>query len=316
MRKRIILYLTIVFTFTTLTVSQTPVLVEDEIYSYVNALEGKSTRERAAVIKNVLRRMAVGYVTTSFRDTIIRGNDTVKVEGENIIARMGGGAKRIVVGAHYDVYENSPGANDNGSGVGVVLALINRLKDQEWGHTVEFCFFDQEEIGSIGAEAYVKKFVIPSLHLAMINIDVVGLGEELFVGPVGDNSNMTIKFVREIARKHGFLLMEAKDYPGSDFIPFAKRDLECISISIVPKGDSERLMKIARNEEITAADDIPQILGLIHTQHDKALYVSKSSLKMAYETVSELLLILNEIEFVPIPQKQETTKGKQKSSKK
>ena len=41
--------------------------------------------------------------------------------GENIIVRFGHGEKKIVVGAHYDAVEGSPGADDNGSGVAVVL---------------------------------------------------------------------------------------------------------------------------------------------------------------------------------------------------
>ena len=37
-------------------------------------------------------------------------------------------APSLVVGAHYDSFENAPGANDNGSGVAAVLELARLLK--------------------------------------------------------------------------------------------------------------------------------------------------------------------------------------------
>jgi len=39
-------------------------------------------------------------------------------------------APTLVVGAHYDSFENAPGANDNGSGVAAILELARLLK--EW----------------------------------------------------------------------------------------------------------------------------------------------------------------------------------------
>lgn len=45
-------------------------------------------------------------------------------EYRNVIGRFGaGGGPRIVVGAHYDAYGEMPGADDNASGVAVLLAL-------------------------------------------------------------------------------------------------------------------------------------------------------------------------------------------------
>jgi len=44
----------------------------------------------------------------------------------NVIARFGpDGQERIVVGAHYDVYEDFPGADDNASGVGGLIELAH-----------------------------------------------------------------------------------------------------------------------------------------------------------------------------------------------
>lgn len=51
----------------------------------------------------------------------------------------------IVVGAHYDSAENTPAANDNGSGVAALLELARALKHEKLKRTVRFVFFVNEE---------------------------------------------------------------------------------------------------------------------------------------------------------------------------
>lgn len=51
----------------------------------------------------------------------------------------------IVVGAHYDSAEGTPGADDNASGVAVALALARRLHATPLPRTVRFAFFTNEE---------------------------------------------------------------------------------------------------------------------------------------------------------------------------
>lgn len=48
---------------------------------------------------------------------------------EAVIAPVAGAAETLVIGAHYDSYGNSPGANDNGSGTAALLELARRLAD-------------------------------------------------------------------------------------------------------------------------------------------------------------------------------------------
>lgn len=61
----------------------------------------------------------------------------------------------IVFGAHFDSVSDSPGANDNATGVAVVLAAARALAGVSCRDTnVAFVFFDQEEIGLVGSGAY------------------------------------------------------------------------------------------------------------------------------------------------------------------
>lgn len=66
--------------------------------------------------------------------------------GWNIEATKAGEDSRIVVvGAHYDTFPGSPGANDNGSGVAAVLAICRLLRNVPTGLTLRFVFFTNEE---------------------------------------------------------------------------------------------------------------------------------------------------------------------------
>ncbi len=51
----------------------------------------------------------------------------------------------ILVGAHYDSVQGSPGANDNGTGVAAILALAKRFADRPTSRTIRFVAFVNEE---------------------------------------------------------------------------------------------------------------------------------------------------------------------------
>jgi Zn-dependent M28 family amino/carboxypeptidase len=80
--------------------------------------------------------------------------------GANVYATIPattGSEPQIVVGAHFDTVANSPGANDNASGVAVVLAVARYLRDTPCRKApVIIAFFDQEELGLFGARAFAQ----------------------------------------------------------------------------------------------------------------------------------------------------------------
>ncbi len=299
MRRKLFILLVI---FTSSTFSQT-LSVTDELYGYVLGIEGNDKQKRKEFILEQLREMGVGYVVVPFTETFVTKpdslgkRDTVVIQGENIIARVGNGYKKIVIGAHYDVYQDSPGANDNGSGVAVALALLNVFKDEvDMKHSIEVCFFDCEENGRWGSISYVKTFAIPDRHLAYINIDVVGSGNEIYIGPVGGGDDIHLMpIVREAMRTLPYRYVEKAHYPPSDHLSFAAVQLENISISVVPEGDSERLSAMLKDGATGKGTHsaTPRILSIIHTPMDRSNYVSPHSMKMAFEFVKQIIILLN-----------------------
>ncbi|MEH2069826.1 MAG: M20/M25/M40 family metallo-hydrolase [Nostoc sp.] len=80
--------------------------------------------------------------------------------GVNIFAERVGtnkAAKAILVGAHYDTVAFSPGADDNASGVAVMLEVARLLGSRSTPRTLQLAFFDQEEAGLLGSQAFVRK---------------------------------------------------------------------------------------------------------------------------------------------------------------
>lgn len=52
----------------------------------------------------------------------------------------------VIVGAHYDSAEETPGANDNGTGVAATLALARAFADRQPTRTLRFVLFANEEM--------------------------------------------------------------------------------------------------------------------------------------------------------------------------
>jgi hypothetical protein len=83
-------------------------------------------------------------------------------------------------GMTSDLGPFSPGANDNASAVGTVLALAERLKSEPLDHTeVRLAFTGCEETGCDGMLAFLETFG-PELREALfIDFELVGIGERL-----------------------------------------------------------------------------------------------------------------------------------------
>ncbi|MEN8140707.1 MAG: M28 family peptidase [Thermodesulfobacteriota bacterium] len=70
------------------------------------------------------------------------------IKGTNLEVEIGGGEKSseiVLVGAHYDTVAGCPGANDNGSGLAVLLELARLLAGRQPQRTIRLVAFANEE---------------------------------------------------------------------------------------------------------------------------------------------------------------------------
>lgn len=82
-----------------------------------------------------------------------------------------------IISAHWDSYRDSPGADDDGSGVGVLLELARYFAsyDGDIGGTIEFVSFGAEELGIVGSRAYLEAHRHDLRNCVLVfNMDNVG----------------------------------------------------------------------------------------------------------------------------------------------
>ena len=101
--------------------------------------------------------------------------------GTNVLAEIKGTQhpeKYIVISAHHDHLgiingEIYNGADDDASGTAAVIALAAYFKDRSPKHTLIFAAVDAEEIGSLGAEHFLKNYSNKSNIALNINLDMI-----------------------------------------------------------------------------------------------------------------------------------------------
>ena len=182
---------------------------EDVTFLASDALEGRQTgsdgeQKAANYIAERFQNLGLqekgtqGYFQTfSFRpktDPHQKVNYTVKdgdstITGTNVIGLIDNKAENtIIIGAHYDHLglgaEGSlhrgekaihNGADDNASGVAVLLNLAEKLKAKNTNNNYLFMAFSGEEMGLLGSNYFVKNPTIDTKKVDyMINMDMVG----------------------------------------------------------------------------------------------------------------------------------------------
>jgi Zn-dependent M28 family amino/carboxypeptidase len=130
----------------------------------------------------------------------------------------------LVISAHYDhlgVRDGSiyPGADDNASGVAVLLELARYCRRSPWTHDAIFVAFDAEELGLQGAKAFVASPPIPRERFIALNInlDMVSrsAARELYVA--GTHHRPALKSVLDpIAAKAPIKLLFGHDKGGGE----------------------------------------------------------------------------------------------------
>jgi Peptidase family M28 len=131
-------------------------------------------------------------------------------KSRNVRARWPDIVKRpIVVGGHMDSVPKSPGANDNASGIAVVLEMARIFAGAEQAGLVEFVAFGAEEYGAdgthhVGSQKFVNRLGKKGRKRSpgMISVDMIADGKPLIIGTAGIGPEVVAKTVfRKIKKK-------------------------------------------------------------------------------------------------------------------
>lgn len=137
-----------------------------------------------------------------------------------IVVVPGSSARTIVLGAHMDSKAPSPGANDNGSGCGVLVELVRCLRVSPARPTVKIVFFGAEEM--IDADPahhhYGSRYFVRHMSplarrrlVGMISVDMVGYGGSFVVRSMGEGPRTMVNLLQRRARARGVKLRYLAD---------------------------------------------------------------------------------------------------------
>jgi hypothetical protein len=190
-------------------------------------VEARGNAEREAAVASFLAARGVPF--TRHRFTTLEGG------GENFAVEVGGGDRVLVLIAHHDAVPGSPGANDNGAALGILLHLLPRLERAlPPGLRARLLFTAGEELGYLGARAYVKDTPLGDIGDALVLWDAAG--ETPFL-------RRATSALEALGRRRDDTYHVVGRIPvfGSDHRAFAAAGLPAYGLTIVPHAEAEPL---------------------------------------------------------------------------
>lgn len=175
---------------------------------------------------------------------VISGKDPVKKD------------KWIVIGAHFDhlglgghssmdpslVNKVHHGADDNASGVSVVLSLAQKIQQNPLDHSVLVVLFNAEENGLLGSRSFVSRLETKNV-IGMLNFDMVGRYQQ-HVSVMGVLSSKNFQsLIQKTEEKDRFdLKLKLQDFAlgSSDHAAFLEKKIPSLFFSTGAHEDYHR----------------------------------------------------------------------------
>ena len=191
--------------------------------------------------------------------TVAHGQDGKPVDAMNVVGVLPGtntdwADQSVVIGAHYDHLGHGwpdvhagdegkihPGADDNASGIAVLIELARNIASQGPGaRNLVVVAFSAEECGRLGSQYYVEhpRFPLTGV-IGMINLDTVG---RLFDKPIAIHGTDTADEWQHIFRGAGFVTgIPSKNIigfaDGSDQLSFINKGVPAVQVFTGAHGD-------------------------------------------------------------------------------
>lgn len=151
----------------------------------------------------------------------------------------------VYVTAHYDSVPYSPGANDNGSGIGVMLELARIMKGLPTDKEVRFVAVGAEEIGLLGSRYYVAQLSSDEIErsVANFNMDMVGTNWEkatqLYFNVVDGKPNTVTDYAFAAAERLGNDSVVLYQRGSSDHVAFYEAGIDAANFIRREPGTAE-----------------------------------------------------------------------------
>jgi len=271
-----------------------PTATPAQLHQRVASFAQPTQDGRLAALKAQLDAAKLAYVVEDFPGKRPSG------PGHNVVVGTGpASGKAILLTAHYDAVVMPDGklldaVVDNAASVVSMIEAVQRVAGRT-KHPVILLVTDQEELGLVGAKAYVEKHGTADLA-AVINADINAYGDTLMHGlNNGAQSAGVTAAVRELCAAKAMSCLDFPEYPPSDDQVFSAAGVPTVSLGYLPKAEAEALKVFMTDPAaaMKAKTPMPAILGLIHTPNDKIEKVEAATLAASAETFAALVMKLD-----------------------
>jgi Zn-dependent M28 family amino/carboxypeptidase len=238
----------------------------------------KEEKLTAQYIQDVFKEL--GYTPTVQKFSFHDQEEGKDFNSSNVIAVKNGlSDKVIVVGAHYDsTYEDgSKGADDNASGVAVMLEVAKLVKALETPYTIQFIAFGAEEFNLSGSTYFVDNLATTERKniVGMFNLDSLIASDKTYIYGNDGPGTMRDWVLNDAARRKMALESKtAQDMNNADGSPCECADYDAFERAGIPYAYFE-----ATNWDLSA-DGMTQVdvkygdQGKIrHTKYDTLAYI-------------------------------------------
>ncbi|TDE01647.1 Zn-dependent exopeptidase M28 [Jiangella asiatica] len=224
--------------------------VVEHLADGIGPREGTSPGFQQAARFVVDRLTALGYQVSTDPFEVPAGNSWgVDVEAgtsTNVIADPPGfdpTRPHVVVGAHLDTVPQAPGAEDNASGVGVMLELARMASAEPPGLPVRFIAFGAEEprgegdaLHHFGSQHYVRELPAAqrSAVAGMVSLDRVGVVADHVPVCTGGRGTTALRDALVAAAGTAQVPVQTCENRSSDHWSFEKAELPAARLGSIP----------------------------------------------------------------------------------
>lgn len=249
----------------------------------------------AARLEVLLRQLRDEGFTPSV-ETFEGGGRGEPMQGSNVVVTLGEGPKEILLTAHYDAVKLRDGTMSQGviDNAGSVVALIEAakiLRDAPLSHRIRIIFFDQEELGLIGAKKWIEAHGIANVA-AVVNSDIAAYGDTLMYGQNnGPQSAFVTRAVQELCAERAMQCVGFPVYPPSDDRAFSAAGAPVVSLGLQDEVGAHQMWLAFNGGEANGLAEgfVPQVFRLIHSKDDAMTAVEGEAVDLAGRTYAALI---------------------------
>ena len=276
----------------------TPAMAQDEaaLLDTVAAYEQPTNAERLAVLTGQLDAAGLDYEIQTFEG----GARGQPMTGSNVVVTLGEGERDLLLTAHYDAVvlqsgELADGLVDNAASTVALIQAAKVLRDRDLNHRVQIIFFDQEELGLIGASRWIEANGTDRVA-AVVNSDVAAFGDALMYGENnGERSAFVLSALREECADRALTCVGFPVYPPSDDRAFIAAEVPVVSIGFQNRVGAHQMWLAFNGGENPglAQGFVPEVFQLIHSEGDVIEAVDPATVALAAEVYADLITRLD-----------------------